>query len=157
MSNPTPLIICPNCDGPVRMRSEHCRGADELNATWTCTKLVVHDELVEPMTEEQARLFAGAAGGGKTRAFFKAETGIDFDDVEGAERRQFLDALAARLEVGARDYGNASFEKPVAMTSTEILDEALDIAGWAYILWVQLRRRCERLDGATRDLTSDPE
>lgn len=60
-------------------------------------------------------------------------------------REEFLAAIAGRLEVGARDYGNESFHKPVAATEEEILAELLDVAGWAYVLWVQMRVRLQKL------------
>ena len=151
---PQPLIICANCRGPVKHKNEHA----EVGEPWTCTTAPeVHDELVEPMTAEQAALFAGARGGGKTAAFYKEQTGLDLHDTEAAARRQFLDALAARLELGARDYGNTSFDRPMASTIGELEDEALDIAGWAYVMWVQLKRRCARLDDASATLQSRPE
>jgi len=78
----------------------------------------------------------------------------DLVDAEAGERREFLDALAARLEVGAREYGNASFDEPMPKTAGELEAEALDIAGWAYVLWAQLKRRCARLDDASATLQS---
>lgn len=51
------------------------------------------------------------------------------------DRVQFLQSLAERLETGAKEYGNKSFDKPKEVLVEELLCEYLDIAGWAYILW----------------------
>jgi len=61
-------------------------------------------------------------------------------------RAEFLLSLSERLSAGAREYGNASFNRPVGQTAEEILSEVLDIAGWAYVLWVQLKTRLEALE-----------
>ena len=39
---------------------------------------------------------------------------------------EFLDAIDARLDAGAQEYGNQSFVKPIAETARQILEEALD-------------------------------
>ena len=143
--NPTPLILCANCRGPVLHKNEHA----EPGEPWTCTTAP------EVLAEWEARGYSATS-------LARRETLVDLkrdwaDHVEALDRRAFLDALAARLEIGAREYGNASFDKPMAVTAGELEDEALDIAGWAYIMWVQLRRRCARLDGASSTLQSRPE
>ena len=65
-------------------------------------------------------------------------------------RRQKLEAefvrrLKKRWARGARDYGDASFEAPLPKTVAEILCEIEDIAGWSFILWVQLKRRLDNM------------
>lgn len=55
--------------------------------------------------------------------------------------REFLDELNARLEAGAREYGNQSFVKPIAATVREILEEQIDQVGWTYVLWSQAARK----------------
>lgn len=67
---------------------------------------------------------------------------------------EFLARLESRLVAGAQEYGDASFDRPD--TVDELLDEILDIAGWAFIVWVQLRRRLEGLELVAQDL-EDPE
>lgn len=60
-----------------------------------------------------------------------------------------LSRITARLEVGAREYGDASFERPIASTLDEILDELADVAGWAIVISERVRRLKEaaaRLD-----------
>ncbi len=84
-------------------------------------------------------------------AFYEAESEALLSP-EQQERRTFLDALAARLEMGAQLYGNHSFDEPMATTTEELEAEALDIAGWAYVMWVQIRRRCARLEQAADEL-----
>ena len=67
-------------------------------------------------------------------------------------RLEFLDRVAVRLEKGATEYGNANLELPTPGTAKEILEEVLDLAGWAYVLWVQMTRRLERLEVAADEL-----
>lgn len=31
-------IPCPNCGKPVKYGSQHCRGRDEISATWVCKR-----------------------------------------------------------------------------------------------------------------------
>lgn len=57
----------------------------------------------------------------------------------------FLDAIDARLDAGAQEYGNQSFVKPIAETARQILEEALDQAGWCYVLWCQAARKVSEL------------
>lgn len=67
----------------------------------------------------------------------------------------FLSAVRARLFHGRLNYGDKSFDKPG--TPDEILEEIVDIAGWAYVLWVQMRERLQRLEQAAQDLESQPD
>lgn len=60
----------------------------------------------------------------------------------------FCAAIASRLAQGAKEYGDASFELPPSALLEEIEDELLDVAGWAYILWVRvhaLRTRAQEV------------
>ena len=52
---------------------------------------------------------------------------------------KFLDALDKRLDQGHKDYGDKSFERPLAETVGEIEEELLDQAGWAFIAYVRLQ------------------
>lgn len=60
-----------------------------------------------------------------------------------AEQRRmqatFLDLLAARLEAGRREYGDASLLRSPAELVGEIEEELLDVAGWAFVLWLRVR------------------
>lgn len=51
---------------------------------------------------------------------------------------QFLSEVRARLRVGEREYGNKSFERPSVSLIMELQQEALDLAGWGYVLWQKL-------------------
>ena len=61
---------------------------------------------------------------------------ISIDSVDA-----FVDAMHARLEQGAAEYGNRSMLRPVSETVDEIRQELLDEAGWLYILWCQADRK----------------
>lgn len=64
---------------------------------------------------------------------------------EADDRAVFLASLALRLQKGAEEYGNASFERTFADLTDELLQEYLDIAGWAYIGWAKARARLQQL------------
>lgn len=54
---------------------------------------------------------------------------------------EFLADVRARLDHGAREYGDQSFVRPVATTQREILEEQIDQVGWLYVLWCQAARK----------------
>lgn len=58
---------------------------------------------------------------------------------------EFCRRLAARLEMGAHDYGDRSFQRPPGELLAELQLEALDLAGWGFILWERIERMRERL------------
>jgi hypothetical protein len=49
-------------------------------------------------------------------------------------------AFDARLDKGARAYGDESFERPLLDLQTEVLEELVDAVGWLFVLWCQVRR-----------------
>lgn len=51
--------------------------------------------------------------------------------------------LRKRWKAGAREYGDRSFFRSPLETVDQVLDEVADIAGWAFVLWVQLKLRLE--------------
>jgi hypothetical protein len=53
----------------------------------------------------------------------------------------FLQQLRARLEAGAREYGDKSLVRSVAAIVNELDQELLDLPGWSYILWCQAYRK----------------
>lgn len=57
----------------------------------------------------------------------------------------FCRQLAARLEAGRLAYGDRSFHRPPAELIQELQLEALDLAGWGFILWERLERMRERV------------
>jgi len=48
--------------------------------------------------------------------------------------------LRGRIETGKHEYGDASFHKSPAALVDEQIEEVLDIAGWAFPLYVRLMR-----------------
>lgn len=72
---------------------------------------------------------------------------------ETSQARYFL-LLQAKLEQGAREHGERSFELSGAKLIDELQAECLDIAGWGWILWDRLERlraRVAELESATPD------
>ena len=51
----------------------------------------------------------------------------------------FLAALRDRLALGAKEYGNASFDREFSELVDEILQEDIDRAGWSYIIWAKAK------------------
>lgn len=65
----------------------------------------------------------------------------------------FVSAVRSRLEAGRRAYGDRSFSAPPVRLLEELQAEALDLAGWGFVLWVRLeamRKGCEHGE-ASRD------
>jgi hypothetical protein len=63
----------------------------------------------------------------------------------------FVARVAARLEAGARQYGNGSFARPPAEPVGEIMEELEDVAGRASIMFARVSATAEearRLTGA---------
>lgn len=63
-------------------------------------------------------------------------------DLPGFE--QFVGILRARLEVGAREYGDTSFERHTEAIIGEVEQELLDVVGWSYILWCRMHKLRQR-------------
>lgn len=59
---------------------------------------------------------------------------------------EFVAAVHRRLEVGAREYGDASFTLPASDLVAEIEQELLDVMGWGFILFCRLRVLRAKLD-----------
>jgi hypothetical protein len=51
----------------------------------------------------------------------------------------FSQALADKLRQGYEEYGDGSFARSPEHILDELSQEALDLAGWGFILWVRLR------------------
>ena len=60
---------------------------------------------------------------------------------------EFETVLKARLDAGARAYGDNSFARPPTRLVDEIEQEALDIIGWGFVLWVRLQALKEKARG----------
>ncbi len=73
---------------------------------------------------------------------------------EGLDERAnvFFARIRARLHKGKEEYGDASFDRPVAELLDEIEQEILDIPGWTFVLW----ERLERLRKQVKELGEEP-
>ena len=67
-------------------------------------------------------------------------TGLHDGDLE-----RFVARLRAKLERGAREYGDRSLSRPLTELLTEVEDELVDTAGWALLIWTRLQRLRSRL------------
>lgn len=56
----------------------------------------------------------------------------------------FAAAVRARLEAGRQAYGDRSFDRPPTELLGELQQEALDLAGWGFVLWARLEALRER-------------
>lgn len=65
---------------------------------------------------------------------------------ESQNRWVFLRELEARLNKGAQEYGNKSFNRSFKDLTDEVLQEYLDIAGWAYVGWAKAKERLEIIE-----------
>ncbi len=68
--------------------------------------------------------------------------GDPFDDWQ-----EFNRELEARMEKGQEEYGNRSFKLPPSVIADEWEQEALDIAGWGFVLWQRIRRLKRSMEG----------
>lgn len=59
--------------------------------------------------------------------------------------RDFADEVRERMERGRRTYGDKSFGLLFSMLMDEAKQEAIDLAGWPYMAWRQLRQRLDAL------------
>jgi hypothetical protein len=62
----------------------------------------------------------------------------------------FASAVRHRLEAGSETYGNRSFNSDSVELVGELEQEALDLAGWGYILFCRLEAMREALWAATQ-------
>lgn len=62
-------------------------------------------------------------------------------------RQRFITALHAKLDKGAVEHGDKSFELSPVQLLEELQAEALDLAGWGWILWDRLERLKKRAEG----------
>jgi len=52
---------------------------------------------------------------------------------------EFMEAIKKRLEAGKREYGDSSFTRSASELAGEIEEELLDVAGWAFFLWLKIK------------------
>jgi len=60
----------------------------------------------------------------------------------------FLGSVRVRLQRGAIEYADRSFERPLPAICDEICEELLDVAGWAFVAHEHVRRRLGRIKRA---------
>ncbi len=56
----------------------------------------------------------------------------------------FAESVRERLEAGRAEYGDKSFERPPGELLAELQCEALDLAGWGFILFERIERMRRR-------------
>jgi hypothetical protein len=81
-------------------------------------------------------------------------TGPDDHAAIDADLDRFVVHLRARLEAGAKTYGDSSFRRPASQLVDEVMQELEDVAGWSVLLWIRLdrlRTRVEELDQGGTD------
>jgi hypothetical protein len=64
----------------------------------------------------------------------------DGDPTYGEHFAQFVRMLEARLEAGAREYGDKSFDAPLGQLIDELQQEIIDQCGWSFIAFVRAER-----------------
>jgi hypothetical protein len=75
--------------------------------------------------------------------FASAPTDDGLDPLDDWQR--FTAQVRARLETGRREYGDESFNKDPRELLDELGQEAMDLAGWGYILWHRVNALRERI------------
>ena len=61
--------------------------------------------------------------------------GIMPDDFE-----EYITQLRAKVEEGAKEHGDKSYDLQASKVVVELQKECLDIAGWGYFLWRRLEK-----------------
>lgn len=61
-----------------------------------------------------------------------------------ADIEQFLHELRKRLYEGRAQYGDKSFDRPSNKLHQERLEEALDGAGWSFVLWKKFLKQSQQ-------------
>ena len=61
---------------------------------------------------------------------------------------EYVRQVESRLDMGRRNYGDASFSADPATLLTEIQAELEDVAGWSFVLWCRLQRLKKALRAA---------
>lgn len=59
---------------------------------------------------------------------------------------RFSAEALSRLQKGRQSYGDRSFSHDPRVLIRELQDEALDLAGWGFILWSRLEAMTDALD-----------
>jgi hypothetical protein len=61
------------------------------------------------------------------------------------EFEKFVALLEKKLDVGAQQYGDASFSKHGVKIIDDVMEELMDVCGWSFVLYVKVNRLKERL------------
>ena len=70
---------------------------------------------------------------------------------------EFINSVNARLQQGAKEYGDKSFLQSPEHLLKELEEETLDIAGWSFIMWCRLINMRAKVEKATHSQpTSKP-
>lgn len=97
---------------------------------------------------------------GKPIVATQEEAGVFFANViarmsnECTAREVFFTQFLGRLSKGEHLHGDRSFERSPEEILAEIRDEALDLAGWGYILWKRIQFAIDQLRA---DLLTQPD
>lgn len=67
----------------------------------------------------------------------------------------FAREVRARLDAGRAAYGDDSFSRDPAELVNELQQEALDLAGWGFVLWCRLERMRLGLARAAKGAPAD--
>jgi hypothetical protein len=68
--------------------------------------------------------------------------------LDNATFDRFVNRLRARLQAGAKEYGDVSFTRPVVELVDEIQQELEDVSGWSLLLWSRLEKLRRRVGAA---------
>jgi len=59
---------------------------------------------------------------------------------------KFINTLSQKLRAGHKEYGDESFGRRPTEITQELSEEALDVCGWGFILWVRLQELEQKLE-----------
>ena len=65
----------------------------------------------------------------------------------------FMSEVRARLEKGRDEYQDRGFNRPPAELLGELHEEALDLAGWGFVLWHRIETLRGRVDDGDREVS----
>ena len=64
---------------------------------------------------------------------------------------EYVSRFMRRLEIGAVEYGNKSFDEPSAKLQKEILEELEDFGVWSFILWTKVHAITDSLEKVSQE------
>jgi len=66
-----------------------------------------------------------------------------------------MEAIKKRLEAGKREYGDSTYGLSSSELAYEIEEELLDVAGWAFFLWLQINGMKNTIKTCESNMNSD--